>query len=64
MIRKVVTKFSSVLQFQVNAEAKYDDESISVRNSEASYGLFAGKLRRFVFGSSSDFDLRSKITLL
>lgn len=42
---------------QVNAEAKYDDESISVRNLEASYGLFAGRLSRYILSTLSQHDL-------
>lgn len=41
----------------MSAEAKYDDESISVRNLEASYGLFSGKLSRYYLSTLSQHDL-------
>lgn len=45
---------------QVSAEAKYDDESLSVRNLEASYGLFSGRLSRYLLTSLSHHDLRGE----
>jgi clarin len=44
----------------VHSEAKYDDASITTRNSEVTYGLFAGKLQRYFFTSQSNLDLTSK----
>jgi hypothetical protein len=41
----------------VEAEAKFDDESITVRNLEASYGLFNGQHRRFLLNSVTHFNL-------
>lgn len=43
------------------SEAKYDDESIASRNLEASYGLFSGRLDRFVLTSLSRHDLRGEV---
>lgn len=57
---KTMTKVLIILRLQVNSEAKYDDNSITVRNSEVSYGLFNGELRRFFLGSLSYYNLQSK----
>lgn len=51
--------------YQVTSQAKYDDDSSSViRNLEASYGLFKGKLDRYFLTTLSRNDLQSMETKL
>lgn len=47
---------------QVTAEARADDDdSLTQRNMEVTYGLFAGKSQRYLFAATSRYDLRSII---
>lgn len=47
----------------MQSEARYDDESITVRNSEINYGLYDGKLRRFYLQTATVHDLKSNFSV-
>lgn len=48
--------------FQITAEASYDDESQGLPNMEAGYGLFAGRSQLTYLERLYRYDLTSKIT--
>lgn len=58
----VIRTIKNPLNFQIKAEARYDDESQELSNMEAGYGLFAGRSQLTYLAKLYRYDLKSIIT--